>query len=124
MREGIVLPSRQALRKADGLRSRGETMRTAPRRLLIPVAALAALAIVASGCGSSKKSTSKPASSGAKAGAVTISESEYKLNPANPKVASAGAVRFQLQNKGTVTHAFEVKGPKGEARTKAIQPGS
>src|SRR4051812_6925983 len=110
MREGKGLPPRQALKKADGLRPRGETMRTGPRRLLIPVAAVAALALVAAGCGSSKKAASTPASSGAKPGAVAISESEYKLNPANPKVASAGAVQFQVQNKGTVTHAFEVKG--------------
>jgi uncharacterized cupredoxin-like copper-binding protein len=100
-------------------------MGTGPRRLLMSVAAVAVLAVVASGCGGgSKKSASKPASSGSKAGAVTIRESEYKLNPANPKVASARAVQFQVQNKGTVPHALEVKGPKGEARTQAIQPGS
>jgi uncharacterized cupredoxin-like copper-binding protein len=101
-------------------------MRTRPTRLLIPAAAIAALALVAAGCGGggSKKSASTPATSGSNAGAVTIRESEYKLNPANPKVAGAGATQFQIQNRGTVTHAFEVVGPKGKTRTKDIQPGS
>src|SRR4051812_15836246 len=84
---------------------------------------LVALLVVAGCGGSSKKSGSKQTSSGSKT-AVTIRESEYRLNPANPKVAGAKAVVFQVHNAGTVTHALEVKGPKGQARAQGIQPGS
>ena len=94
-------------------------------RALMVVAMVAALATMAAGCGSSsKKSSSSKPSSGSKAAAVTIRESEFKLNPTNPKVAAGSAVPFKVQNAGTIPHALEVKGPKGEARVQAIQPGS
>jgi uncharacterized cupredoxin-like copper-binding protein len=100
-------------------------MRTRPTRLLLPAAALAALALVAAGCGGGgKKSTAKPAAPAAKGAGVTIRESEYKLTPANPKVAKTGAVSFQVSNNGTISHALEVEGPKGEARLHTLKPGS
>jgi plastocyanin len=92
------------------------------------VGALLGLVLLVAACGGGsgggKKSGAKQTPSGTKSAAVGIRESEYKLNPTNPKVASASVVLFQVRNDGTVPHAFEVKGPKGEVRTQAIQPGS
>ena len=54
---------------------------------------------------------------------VDVSETEYKLDPANPKVSKAGVIEFKASNDGQTTHALEVEGPDGEARTDPIQPG-
>src|SRR5205085_420077 len=101
-------------------------MRTRPTHLLLAAVAIAALALVAAGCGGGgkKSSAAKPAAPAASGRAVTISEREYKLNPASPSVAKAGVVRFQVTNDGKIPHALEVKGPKGEARLHTLQPGS
>jgi uncharacterized cupredoxin-like copper-binding protein len=53
-----------------------------------------------------------------------VSETEFKLTPANPKVSKTGVVQFKVKNDGKIAHALEVKGPKGEAKTATIQPGS
>ncbi|MFN2616164.1 MAG: cupredoxin domain-containing protein [Thermoleophilaceae bacterium] len=86
-----------------------------------------AVALATAGCGSGdseSKSGGKKAGSGARAAAVTIRESEYKLNPANPKVAKAHVVVFRVRNQGKNTHALEIEGPGGEQRTPRIAPGS
>ena len=76
------------------------------------------------GSGSSAQKTETKSSGGGGAGAtVNVSETEYKLDPANPKVAKAGKVKFQVTNDGQVVHALEVEGPGGEAETEEIQPG-
>jgi uncharacterized cupredoxin-like copper-binding protein len=102
-------------------------MRTMPRRLLLPVVAVAALALVAAGCGGGggkKSASTTTAAPATKGGAVTISESEYKLTPSNPKVTKTGVAHFNVRNAGTIAHALEVEGPKGEARLHTLQPGS
>ena len=55
---------------------------------------------------------------------VAVSETEFKLAPANPKVDKAGVVEFKVKNDGKIVHALEVEGPNGEVKTKGIQPGS
>jgi uncharacterized cupredoxin-like copper-binding protein len=84
------------------------------------MAMVAASGVMAVGCGSDK-SASKP-SSGA-GPTVAVSETEFKLSPANPKVAKTGVVRFTVTNDGKIAHALEVEGPKGEVKTAAIEPG-
>jgi plastocyanin len=99
-------------------------MSRSPRPLVV---SLLALSIVAAGCGGGgggKKSAGKQPASGSKSAAVNIRESEYKLNPANPKIAHARAVAFRVTNQGKITHALAVKGPNGAVRTSAIKPGS
>jgi uncharacterized cupredoxin-like copper-binding protein len=54
---------------------------------------------------------------------VRVSETEFKLDPANPTVEEAGTVEFDVANDGKVVHALEVEGPKGEVETEEIQPG-
>jgi len=77
-----------------------------------------------SGAGSG--STQEESSTGGGGGGgstVRISASEFKFDPANPKVAKAGKVKFELSNDGQFPHALEVEGPGGEAETETIQPG-
>ncbi|HEV2723797.1 MAG TPA: hypothetical protein VGV10_04125 [Thermoleophilaceae bacterium] len=54
---------------------------------------------------------------------VKVKETEYRIDPANPRIAKAGVVRFDVQNAGKVTHALEVEGPRGEVETEPIAPG-
>ena len=63
------------------------------------------------------------AASGKPVETVAVSETEFKLDPANPSVAKAGVVEFKVTNDGKVVHALEVEGPNGEVETEAIQPG-
>jgi uncharacterized cupredoxin-like copper-binding protein len=60
---------------------------------------------------------------GAAAATVNVSETEYKLDPANPNVSKAGLVRFVVKNDGKVAHALEVEGPGEEVETESIAPG-
>jgi len=68
-------------------------------------------------------STSASASGGGGASSsVDISETEYKLNPADP-TAKAGQVTFNVSNDGGVTHALEVEGNGVEEETDSISAG-
>lgn len=55
-------------------------------------------------------------------GGVTITETEFALDPANPTVAP-GQVTFEAVNDGETEHALEVEGPSGEKETHPIAPG-
>jgi uncharacterized cupredoxin-like copper-binding protein len=86
---------------------------------------LFAIAPTAAGCGSSSNSgggKAAPAAGGA-GSSLAVSESEFKLTPANPSVARPGTVRITVRNAGQTTHALEVKGPGGEVKSPAIAPG-
>ena len=65
-----------------------------------------------------------PAAGGKAVATVRVSETEFALDPKNPKVAKAGVVEFVVTNAGKVPHALEVEGHGGEAETDTIQPGS
>jgi PQQ system protein len=99
-------------------------------------AALAAGALALAGCGGDDNngdgnaSTGAAESSGASTGAsgaagtVKLSETEFKIDPANPAVAKAGSVTIDVKNDGQIVHALEVQGPSGEAKTAAIPAGN
>jgi plastocyanin len=99
----------------------------------VPVIALAGLALVAAGCGSSSNKSSSSSNSGgtsapkkaapSAAGAVAESATEFKFSkPA--ATAKAGKVTVNLANAGTTAHAIEIEGtPKGDVKTKVISPG-
>jgi uncharacterized cupredoxin-like copper-binding protein len=81
--------------------------------------------IVVAGCGEKREKTGTgagAAGSGAPA-AVTVSETEFKLSPADAKVAKPGPVTFMVKNAGKTTHALEVVTPAGELKTPPIGPG-
>jgi uncharacterized cupredoxin-like copper-binding protein len=74
-----------------------------------------------SGAGGQK---SEPSAAGGGAGAtVKLSETEFKIDPANPKVEKAGKVKFEVSNDGQTVHSLEVEGQGVEAETEEIQPG-
>jgi plastocyanin len=88
----------------------------------------AAVLLTAAGCGEKRDVTGPAAPAGpgvapASGAAVNVSESEFKLDPANPKVAKAGAIVFKVTNAGSVPHALEVDTPTGRHRTAPIAPG-
>jgi plastocyanin len=79
--------------------------------------------IVLSGCGEKRETTTGGAPAGGPASAtLTVSETEFKLNPSSPQ-AKAGAVTVQVKNDGATDHALEIKTPTGEVKTAAIAPG-
>jgi uncharacterized cupredoxin-like copper-binding protein len=55
---------------------------------------------------------------------LNLSETDFKLNPANPRVSKAGVVEIKVKNDGQVEHSLEVEGPKGEKELEpSLQPG-
>jgi uncharacterized cupredoxin-like copper-binding protein len=88
-------------------------------RSAAPLIALVALAV--SGCGEKRETTTGAASSSASA-AVTVSETEFKLDPSTPK-ANAGSVTIEVKNDGGTDHALEIEGPNGEIKTPTLAPG-
>jgi uncharacterized cupredoxin-like copper-binding protein len=91
------------------------------------------IAAVIAGCGSSSSATSASstvsgagsaaaAPSGGSAG-LTLDESEFKIDPANPKVAKTGEITVTVKNTGAITHALTVQTPSGPVSTGSIAPG-
>ena len=68
------------------------------------------------------ESTTAASGGGGASSSVGISETEYKLDPADP-TAKAGSVTFDVSNNGGVTHALEVEGNGVEEETDDISPG-
>ena len=64
-----------------------------------------------------------PAPTGPAAETVNLSETEYKIDPADVSVKKDGVVEFKVQNDGSVTHALEVEGAGLEEETDDIAPG-
>jgi len=54
---------------------------------------------------------------------IDVRETEFKLEPANPRIEKPGVVDFKVANAGQTVHALEVEGPEGEVETEEIQPG-
>jgi plastocyanin len=71
---------------------------------------------------STTESSTTASGGGGAGGSVDISETEYKLDPADPTV-SAGSVTFNVTNDGGVTHALEVEGNGVEEETDDISGG-
>lgn len=105
-----------------------------PRVIPLAVAAAATLALVLAGCGESRgigarqRTTPTPLSTpttalGAAVASVDVSLTEYRLSPANPRVAHAGVIEFAATNDGETRHELRVDGPTGEVSTPVLDPG-
>jgi plastocyanin len=88
------------------------------RRLIALTCTLAALALA--GCGSDDGDDS---GGGEGAQSVDITATDFKFDPAEPKVDKTGPYTFNLRNDGEAPHALEVEGPGGEVKTGEVQPG-
>jgi plastocyanin len=65
---------------------------------------------------------SSEASGGGGGGGTKVSLTEFKIDPANPKV-KAGKVTFSVSNDGQVPHALEVEGNGIEEETDVLNGG-
>ncbi len=54
---------------------------------------------------------------------VNVSLTDYRLQPANPRVPRPGVIAFVATNDGQQTHALAVDGPAGEVSTLPLAPG-
>ena len=88
------------------------------------LAALAIAAAAATGCGEKREATTGGASSSGSAPAVTVSETEYKLTPANLQAAPSGPVTIRVENAGHTQHSLEIETPSGEVRARTLSPGA
>ena len=88
--------------------------------VLFVAGSLAAFPLALAACGdddndttasSTTEETTTAASGGASGGGETVdvSETEYKIDPADPTV-NAGTVTFHVTNDGQVTHNLEIEG--------------
>ena len=68
-------------------------------------------------------STTPAKPSGPVVATVRVRETEFELDPANPRIAKPGVVEFDVTNAGQAPHALEVEGPNGEVETETIEPG-
>jgi uncharacterized cupredoxin-like copper-binding protein len=87
-----------------------------------PIAALV-LALSVAACGSSSKKTST-SGGGTSSGSMTVTESDFKLDPSTLNVDAAGSVTITVKNDGQTTHALEVEGQGTEKKTNDIAPGA
>lgn len=79
----------------------------------------AATVLAAAGCGGDDEESS----GGAALRTVTISETEFELDPAKVTLDKAGTYTFEAVNDGKVDHALEVEGGDIEEETETIGPG-
>ena len=102
------------------------------RKFLVLALMIVPLAFVACGDDSDDSTTSaaetsstttEAASGGGEGGTVTIGETEFALDPADPSTG-AGAVSFDVSNDGSIPHNLEVEGNGIEEVTDTIEPGS
>ena len=54
---------------------------------------------------------------------LSLTESDFALSPASPRLPRAGVVAIKVKNEGQTEHALEVHGPRGKSRTEALPPG-
>jgi uncharacterized cupredoxin-like copper-binding protein len=97
--------------------------------------ALAALVLAAGGCGEERNAGGRAARTaptpvaerattiGKAVATVDVSLSEYRLTPANPRVARRGVIAFVATNDGQTTHELAVDGPGGEVSSVPLRPG-
>jgi uncharacterized cupredoxin-like copper-binding protein len=91
------------------------------KALAMTTAALLVIGLLGCGGDDAEEPAAQRASGGSKT--VDVSETEFKLDPADPKV-DKGLVTFKVTNDGKATHSLEVEGPDGEVELeKALQPG-
>lgn len=92
----------------------------------IALLAAATTALLLAGCGGDDNNDNKTTTATTTAGGsqtLTVKETEYKIDPANPSIDKAGRVTFDVRNDGTIVHALEIEAPSGEAQTGNIDPG-
>ena len=75
----------------------------------------------ATGTGTQEEQAATP--SGPATSTIELSETEFKIEPAQPSAAKSGVVEFRVANRGQITHALEVEGGDIEEETEEIPAG-
>lgn len=65
----------------------------------------------------------QPAPTGPASETISLSETEFAIDPAQVSVDEAGVVEFNVENAGSITHALEVEGAGLEEETEDIAAG-
>jgi uncharacterized cupredoxin-like copper-binding protein len=61
------------------------------------------------------ETTGTGAQGGAAAETLDVSLTDFKIDPANPKISKPGEVELRVKNDGGTVHSLEVEGPSGES---------
>jgi uncharacterized cupredoxin-like copper-binding protein len=101
------------------------------RSIAVACTALLVGLVGCGGNGSNNNSSSSSNTTGTAAGTagkatktINVSETDFKLDPANPRVSKPGVVEIKATNNGQTTHSLEVEGPGGEQKLPSeLQPG-
>jgi uncharacterized cupredoxin-like copper-binding protein len=80
-----------------------------------------AVVFALSGCGGGDKA--QPTAQGPPIKTITVTETDFKLNPATVTVDKPGVYAFHAVNNGQSTHALEIEGSGVEGKTGEIGPG-
>ena len=91
------------------------------RMLLLTVVALAVLA--PAGCGSDDGDEAAGTTAAAGEQSVDLTATEFRFDPADVSLDTAGTVTFTVSNDGQEEHALEVEGNGIEEETETIAPG-
>ena len=83
---------------------------------------LAALVLALTGCGGEEGEDAEPTSAAPRQ-TITITETDFALDPSSVDLERAGTYAFEVVNDGQVAHALEVEGEGIEEETKTLQPG-
>jgi plastocyanin len=86
-------------------------------------ALLVVLGLAIAGCGGDDEGENGGSAGGTPLKTITISETEYKLDPSSVSVDKAGTYAFDVVNDGKVAHALEIEGNGIEEETDTLEPG-
>jgi plastocyanin len=94
------------------------------RRHRIAAAALVALAaVVAAGCGADEPAGAAK-TTGSTAATLSVTETEFAIDPASARVKAPGTVRLSVVNRGKAPHALAVDTPEGVVQTRTLAAGA
>jgi plastocyanin len=86
-------------------------------------ALLAALVLAVAGCGVDDNGNDSQASPAAPHHTVTITETDFALDPSSVALDQPGTYAFEVVNEGQVAHALEIEGQGIEEETETLDPG-
>jgi uncharacterized cupredoxin-like copper-binding protein len=106
------------------MRGRHATALTLAGVMALGLAACGSSSDQSSGGGGQSSSSTSSSSSSSAASKLAVTETEFAIAPAAPKVAKTGSVTFTVSNKGKFPHALVVEGNGiAEQKTDTIAPG-
>jgi uncharacterized cupredoxin-like copper-binding protein len=84
---------------------------------------LAAVVLAVAGCGEGDEGNDSQATPAAPHHTVTVTETDFALDPDSVALEQPGTYAFEVVNEGQVAHALEIEGQGIEEETETLQPG-